>query len=223
LKTSGLVLDAISQVGGAIPGAVIHDHSRMKNNGTFVGGLTWAQLPSGLWVAGFNMGDYIVVPHHVSLNFVKNLSIETWCKFNSFPAPGDLRYVLDKGNLGASTGWMCLIDGVNPYYSFLIGNGVAAPSVTSAVLVINTWYHFVATFEGRYSRMYQNGVLTDTTDFGVYITIANIASNLLIGCETAMGGEFLRGYLGMLKVYTYEFTPAQVRARFTATRRLFNV
>jgi hypothetical protein len=199
------------------PATTLLDKSRYKNNGAITGA-TWTKKPNSIWNLYFDGNDYVKVPHNDCFNFVNKCSFSFWANFSSFPAPGNLRYVFDKGNLGASTGWMILIDGVNPYVSLLIGDGVSAPAAHSNVLVAGVWNHFVGTFEGRYEKMYQNGAWVHTMDFGAYITIANIATDLYIGCESAPG-EYMIGYLESSRIWNIELSADDVLRLYTKERK----
>lgn len=226
MKSKNIVLQPRRYKGSVTPPLSLEDTSPFGNNGAFGAGIaapTWTRLPSGLWVLSFDGANtQIQVTNAPSLNFISKCSIEFWAKFNSFPAPGGLEYVFDKGLLGASTGWMVLVDGVNPYVSLLIGNGVAAPAAHSSVLTTGVWNHFIGTFEGRYEKMYQNGVLIHTMDFGVYITIVNVVDNLFIGCESAPG-EYADMFFSPTCIYNCDLTPAQVYSRFQKDRSWFGV
>ena len=123
MSSKGLVFESSRITGSVPPPAALRDRSRYHNDGVFgaaAAAPSWVLSPGGVWVNGYDGGDYITVAHSPSLNFISTCSFSFWANFASFPAPGGLRYVLDKGNLGASTGYMILLDGVNPYVSLLI-------------------------------------------------------------------------------------------------------
>jgi hypothetical protein len=166
----------------------------------------------------------VVIPHNATLNIssATGFGLEFWLNVTAFPAPGVLHYVIDKGNLAATTGWVAIIDGVNPFLQFAVGDGVSMPSTWSNVLRVNEWNHFFWTFDGRYSRCYQNGALTRNTDHGVTITVVDVVHDLYMGCRDDLT-LFLNGYVDKPNMYQYVPTASYVLTQFESSRRLYAV
>jgi hypothetical protein len=97
-----------------------------------------------------------------------------------------------------------------------IGNaGWTVPQVCA----FNAWHHVIAVFNGQV-EMYLDAVAA-----GVFSAFAGTFAPAVL--SPLRGGEqfgtYLSGYLSKPNMFHYALSTAQVRARFQATRGLFNV
>lgn len=230
-KYSGLVLNVARQRGGAEPGVVtLLDHSRYGNDGAMTD-ITWAQLPSGLWVPNFN-GTSSIVNCGNAANLA-NLPALTAIAWINPPTAGEntLGHIVHKAvGVGPTAGWVFMLLGVGGAIRFKVNfvtQDLRKVSV-AATIVFSSWQQVAVTWGGSDnhagSHIYRNGaeVIYDASLNGVGARVDDVASNLNIGNDSTSVRTF-DGFIGMVQIYNYALTPAQVRSRYSATRRLFGV
>ncbi len=215
-KSTGLVLDVASQVGGPQPGTVtLLDKSRFKNNGTMTN-VTWTRLPSGLWVMNFNGATSKVDCGSNSSLKTQNLSISLWVRMNDFVG---VQYIL--GNCQRNV----IVNGFGLTFngtSLQLGVCDAAASDFLARVVPsgNRFYHFsvtVGTVLVIYVDGWASGVSAARTKTMVF------PNNLFIGYAPAGTAYQLDGQIGLAKIYNYALTPAQIRNIYARERGYFGV
>lgn len=231
MKTTGIVLDVARQSGGAMPGIVtLHDHSRFGNDGAMTD-ITWTQLPSGLWVPVFN-GATSYSNHGTDNSLIQispRITVLAWVKgavsgvtrsvaskFEDFDRNWDLGSLADSNVLSGfisddgAVGAHC-----KSYYS-------------SIVVWDNTWHQVGMVFDAGTFELVIDGAFdpspTKTLD-GATATIHHGTTATCIGCALFGGvpSWYFDGNIALVRIYTYALTPAQIRSRYTATRRLFGV
>ncbi|MAH44705.1 hypothetical protein CMI37_02700 [Candidatus Pacearchaeota archaeon] len=227
------VLDIASQVGGSSPGAgTITDKTRFDNNLTITG-MTWTQLPTGLWVMEFDgTNDYAI---KLNPSFAKDLrgTISLWLK----PANGTSDILCyskaSTGNVdefrfqragGSGVEYFRLHAQVNyaTIYTLDTGAGTA---------VDGTWYNFVITSNGSATLFYLAGASTPITVtagvangtwFGDFVTDANQLTIGALARSNSYISDF-EGQIALVRLFSYAITPAQVRAHYHSQKWLFGV
>jgi hypothetical protein len=97
-----------------------------------------------------------------------------------------------------------------------VGASYQIPTADVSGFADYSYHHLVTTFDGRYTRLYVDGVLTDTEDLG---TSGNVIgydadNSILIGAEatgtTGAAGQYWRGKVGLTRIWNRALTDAQV-------------
>lgn len=205
-KATGIVLDVARQRGGATPSTVtLHDHSRFGNDGVWTD-CSYTQLPSGLWVPVFG---HTVVAVCGSVLTSGDWTFSAWA--NSIIQDLTVHHISSfSGANGVYFG------GLTAPYENQWGFCDGVYRVADSTVISGAWYHFCVTKTGTTYAFYLNGVYDGG---GVYNAI--YPSSLRIGDRN--GIYYFNGYISHVKLNSYALTPAQIRAKFTATRRLFGV
>lgn len=108
------------------------------------------------------------------------------------------------------------------FYSYIFAGGrYLTPSVS--VSNLTGWQHFVTTFDGRYARLYMNGVLVDTKDYGSSNTTMSYASNsILIGAEASAGtspeGDYWQGKISNTLIYNRALSDSEILTNYNSTK-----
>lgn len=214
--TRGLVLDVANQLGGAMPSVVtLHDFSRFGNHGTMTN-VTWIQLPTGLWVMEFDGTADVNCGNDASLEIAGDITIELWAQLITSNA----NVVLLCKGLHATDGWY-IQQGANERYSCWWEGPIVRQGCTSLdnLLVIGEWVHVVVRRVGTQGWVFRNGVdFTNTS--GVIVDPVSSTRNLYIGSYDG-GIQNHNSFITAVRIYSYAFTPAQIRARYHSTRWLF--
>lgn len=161
---------------------------------------------------------------HLSSNMVTgadlqgNITIEMWARFNTLPSSGEGGYMM----LYTSGSKYIMVQNVNgasnnPKLQFAFGSGYAGPTLTSASITTNTWYHIAAVRNNGTWKGYWNGV-----DMGAVVndsgwsdssnqSIEPFGSSIGWGKFTDSRGSW-NGYMDEIRVskvarYTSNFTP----------------
>ncbi|MBI5046216.1 PQQ-binding-like beta-propeller repeat protein, partial [Candidatus Micrarchaeota archaeon] len=162
----------------------IVDVSQYANNGTPTGA-TWTS--NGKYNGAYNFsgsGQYISVPDASSLDPASAISIGFWIRVPT-AVGNDNAGIIHKGSFSDDQGrYAVLFNSVDPTVRFRLNNAdgqVIAPSP----LIIDTWYYYVADYDGATMRLYENGnevaaqaystpISTDTEDLhlGCYFSTA---------------------------------------------------
>ena len=219
-KTTGIVLDVARQRGGATPSIVtLHDFSRFGNDGAMTN-VTWVQLPSDLWVMYLN-GTSSVINCGSDASFNMNMSdftLEFW--INTLESAAD-QYIFDRP---ASAWYLTILIPGRPYMKLQdhLANRVDVAFGAAYPVNDGVWHHVVIEVDraNNLAIGYKDTVLAMNT--GIAAVTGNLfyTGNFTIGRAAA---TVMEGYLSLIRIYNYALTPAQVRSKFTATRRLFGV
>ncbi len=160
-------------------GKLIRDKSRCKNDGTIYGA-KWVQGKFGKVLSFDGADDYVDCGNNESLDITNAITIEARIK----PEKVSEARIVRKSPASSSTkSYMLLLDSVNRLWFFIYDNtatGYHEVKSTTA-LEIGRWYHIVGTFDGRYMKVYVNGVLEKTIDIGEIATIESNTDPVTIG------------------------------------------
>ena len=78
------------------------------------------------------------------------------------------------------------------------------------------WHHLLATFDGKYLKLYIDDKLVDTNDTGVVGTLGHANVPLMIGAEptgsSPTAGKYFLGALDDLRIYDRALSEAEVSA-----------
>ncbi len=223
-KYSGCVLDVARQRGGATPSIVtLDDLSRYKNDGAMTD-VSWVQLPSGLWVMSFDGTDCrVVCPNTITIG-TSDFTIEVWARCTQLPTVAvSNQGLITADGVGAGLTVFYYVESNNRFRVHM--NGTGRSGTLTAALDLNAWVLYTTTFDrSGNATLYKSATLYDTIDISAEVAVSLTAPTPTLGdVGWAVGvGEFF-GDMALARIYKYLLTPAQIRARYSATRRLFGV
>ncbi len=212
-KSTGLVLAEKPSIG--IAPTRLYDQSRYANHGTHTG-ITMVQLPSELWVNGSAGFDKITISDAASIQFPMSFAYMIWLNITDFTIRNELFVKAGSGN-----------------YSFVETNGIpkvvvksgAAEKTTDAgsALTTSTWQLFTYVFNATtgHGFIYYDAIEKANTNLGVN-SLDTGAGDLTIG-NLATGTRPIVGSYGLVKLFNYPLTPAQIRAIYQKERHWFGV
>lgn len=109
--------------------------------------------------------DYITIPITATETLIENFSFAFWVNFISF----NTSYQTVVAATGSSASWAQEIfcfqrSGTSSNFLFELSNGSSSTTTSCLIgpLEINTWYHFVCTYDTGKMSVYQNGELVKT-------------------------------------------------------------
>jgi len=227
-KSSGTVLDVARQRGGAQPGVVsLLDRSRFGNDGAMTN-VTWTQLPTGLWVMGFNGATSTVdCGHSESLRLTSEVTMMAWVLFTDFSGHCPVIFMESGGQLGYCMGAQQTTGNIFVIWADNTGGHLWGPAIP---MPAGIWVFLAVTIRSGMQIVYVNGVNAGNLVVA-YATLAPANHDLGIGVTSNLidaggGGDFsghMNGQIVLDRVKGYALTPAQIRSKFAATRRLFGV
>lgn len=185
------------------------DYSSHGNNITLEGSVTWNE--SGKSGGAYDLDGltgYINVSHSSSINLSTNLTLSIWVNFGGAP---DFQVLLSKGGFyigyGIEQGF-----GPNAGKLFFIHEGGTGRTEATFTPELETWYHYVATFDSsaasNNANIYVNGILLASGDDTTPITTNT--DDLLIGHDIQYGAYRLNGSFDNVVIYDYALTSEQI-------------
>lgn len=163
--------------------------------------------------------DYIDTNNTFKFNQSEQFSVEVWLKIlDHSDRPAAAAGIIGKGHYYDNQ-WDVWLYNNNSIYFETSGNptrqGLAYMS--SPVLTLNTWHHYVATYNNGAKSVYLNGVLVGTQTYTGPGDFSN-ANNVLIGRRFGDSSRSLRGSVSVAKIYNRALSAAEVQQNFNATR-----
>jgi hypothetical protein len=113
------------------------------------------------------------------------------------------------------------------FYSYIYAGGkYLVPS--ASVSNFNGWHHFVTTFDGRYAKLYIDGSLANTDDYGSTNKTMTYASNsIILGAEAGAGtspeGYYWQGKIATTAIYNRALSDAEISQNFSNTKVRFTL
>jgi hypothetical protein len=98
-----------------------------------------------------------------------------------------------------------------------VSGDVACPD--SATHALNTWYHFVGTYDGSNMRFYRNGVFTNS--IAGTGTLGGSGTNMVVGSYS--GAYFSQGQIPVVKVYNRTLSATEIQQNFNALRNRYGI
>lgn len=186
------------------------------SNGTITAG-TWAGSPvsfgaNAVTLDGVN--DYISLGSSPALKVATNLTYEMWVRSSNWVVPSQQQI----SSCFQTGGYGFTLDGgtLNFYLMPSSTSTYVGVSIPQSSLTANTWYHIAGTFDGRYIRMYLNGVLAGTNDLGTTRTIRYTYPNnlLLLGAEATdaggTDGQYFNGSIDDVRIWNVVRTQSDI-------------
>jgi len=150
-----------------------------------------------------------------ALTGTSNVTVESWVNLSGY---GSSSYgvITHKG-----FPWAFLME--NPSnrmqirFSLSVSGDVACSD--SSTHALNTWYHFVGTYDGSNMRFYRNGVLTNTVAGSG--TIGGGGANMVVGSYG--GAYFSQGQIPIVKVYNRTLSAGEINQNFNTLRSRYGI
>lgn len=101
-------------------------------------------------------------------------------------------------------------------------NGAYATINIPVASISNGWHQFICTYDGRYTRIYMDGIQqADFNDAGAVYPISYIANDLIVGAEAGttgpIGSEYFTGKADGIRIYNGALSPAAVSSLYLTT------
>jgi len=218
--TDGLVLrlDAANIKSYEGTGAVFKDLTSNLSDFTLVGSPTFNS--NGFFT--FNgTSQYASRVNTSSLKPTNAISIEQWLNADSWNAGT------------SSTNYKCALSCTQgggyshniwsgSFYSYIYAGGkylIPSASVSS----LSGWHHFITTFDGQYAKLYIDGSLANTDDYGSANNTMTYASNsIFIGAEAGAGtspeGYYWQGKISSTSIYNKALSNAEVAQNYNNSK-----
>jgi hypothetical protein len=146
-----------------------------------------------------------------ALTGTSNVTVEAWVNLSGYGSTSGYGVITHKG-----FPWAFLME--NPSNTmrirFSLSSSGDVSCSDSATHALNTWYHFVGTYDGSNMRFYRNGILTNTVAGSG--TIGGGGQNMIVGSYS--GAYFSQGQIPNVKVYNRTLSAAEVQQNFNALR-----
>ncbi len=169
------------------------------NNGTIVGGVTFAPGMVGQAFSLDGATGYVEVPTSPSLNITAQITIAAWVNPSALGGR-----VVDKITAGGSDGY--LLDTFGSRIRLII-DGQGLSGTTS--LPTGAWSHIAGVYDGAQMRVYLNGALDGTLNTSV--AIPTNALTLRIGAASDGSSRFT-GLIDEAEVFSRALSQAEVQA-----------
>ena len=175
-------------------------------NGTLVNGATYG---TGIINQGFSfdgVNDYVDLPDN-TFDYLSDFSISGWFNTNSLSGDKSIYNVQN----GSAEAVRIMTSGDK--LTFRIINSFVSYSVNSiTTLSINTWYHFVATFEqGVGKKLYINGVLDNSDSVTNVPSTASTLYKAIGAYKLPSTGHYFNGIIDEIAEFNGTLlTPTQV-------------
>ncbi len=163
----------------------------------------------------FNGSNYVSIPNSTTLELRNAISIAAWVN----PAISTTSTQL--AIAGKSSEAILALSYGQSRFTVWAGAGGYSQAMGGTVLPANMWYHIVGTFDGSQIKIYENGVLKNTTSYSA--SIADTTNAPYIG--TAGGYQFFSGPIDDVRIYNRALSAYEVGQLYNSNifRRYFYV
>lgn len=144
------------------------------------------------------------------------ISQEIWVRPDALPGAG----VHPVANYIPGGGLIQVQDSVGGRrFEWFVGGGPQCVGLLSGAIVVGTTYHVVGTYDGRYGKLYINGVLQDTQDWGVR-ALAPFGNSVYIGWDgsSVAPNGWWNGGVDEPAVYNYALSAATILDHYNTGR-----
>ncbi len=218
-----LVLDAANQKSYPGSGTTWSDLSGNGNNGILINGPTFDSGNLGSIVFD-GVNDYVDTGQKFNFDQSSQFSAEFWINFishsdKSVAAAG----IVGKGHY-YNNNWSIWLYNDHRIFFETTGNptrqGLVYLSTNS--LALNTWHHYVATYNNGLKSAYVNGILIGTQSYTGPGNFTN-NNNVLIGRRPGDSSRSLRGNISSVKLYNRALSASEVQQNYNATRGRYGI
>lgn len=202
------------------------DLAGTANNFTLFNTPTWNS--AGYFDFDNASNEYAAITHTSTLKPTAALTVEQWLNADDWTAGTPVSYFTSlsctQGGGYAHYIWSSTF--VSYVYAANLSNYLKP---TANVSALTGWHHFTTTFDGRYARLYVDGVLTDTKDAGASTTISYDPDNdICIGAEagtlsTPAAGLYWNGKIATTAIYNRALSASEIVKNFDGDKARFGL
>ncbi|NDC96411.1 LamG domain-containing protein [bacterium] len=163
--------------------------------------------------------NYMDCGNHSSIASISgstSVTVEAWVNLSGYGSTNGYGVITHKGYP-----WAWLME--NPsntmrirFYLSSSGDVSCSDSLTHQ---LNTWYHFVGTYDGSYMRFYRNGKLTNSVAGSG--TLGGSGINMVVGSYS--GSYYSQGLIPSIKIYNTTLSDQEILQNFNAQRGLYGI
>ncbi len=189
------------------PGEGNADDVAGANNGTLVGGVSFAPGVVGQAFSFDGSSGYVTIPDSASLDiFVSSLTIEAWIKVNQLGANSDWVGIVTKGN----SSWRLQGTAGADTVTFSV-SGVSPSGDLTGSWNVNDgqWHHVAGVYDGTNMFLYVDGEL-DVTQPATG-TIAQNSYPMCIGENAEAPGHLWNGLIDEVSIYNRALTASEIQ------------
>ena len=190
-------------------GTMVTDYSSFGNTGT-VNGATWT--PLGRFAGALNydgISNWVTVNDSDSLDLSTGMTLEAWV-YPTAPTGTWATVLLKEAPPGANLAYHLQSDPTNRPISFITTDISGLQGVTGPdPLVLNTWTHLAATYDGATLSLYVNGVFVATQP--ITGTILPSIGPLRIG-GNSIWGEYFAGTIDNVRIYNRALSQTEIQS-----------
>jgi len=162
----------------------------------------------------------------------KNLTLDAWIYITSYSGR-TRQYIIDMRGNGSDSApniyllldYMSGTDVIR--WTFLGGGGgseLVAPSIS---MTLNTWHHICAVRDNSSARIYQDGTLISTSDYGNQSTgDCTLNQGFRIGTYSGAGAGaeyYMNGKMGGARAYARALSPQEVQQNYQALKHRYGL
>jgi len=227
IVTNGLVLylDAANYQSYVSGSTTWRDLSSSNLSGSLINGPTFNSGNAGSIVFD-GTNDYTMIPY-TSLLTPTLLSCNVWAYSNNWSSNTGNQKIFSKTQVGGYALGCAVFTGNSlEFIMYIDGNYRYATYPLSSIGV--GWNNFQGTFDGRYVKLYINGVLVNTYDNTSTSIIAySDSNNFIVAAEPGSGasidGNYFNGRIATTQIYNRALTASEVLQNYNATKRRFGL
>lgn len=196
----------------------VSDASGFRNHSLELGSSTAPQWTESSILGGgcykFNGTSHIAIGNKCKPTDA--ITISTWVYKDNWNTTVSERVI----SCTEAGGWQIGINDASGSLSFQLYTSLKSYLSSVPVVKLSTisagWHHVVGTFDGRYAKLYLDGVLKATSDVGQVVSIAYHATNgVFIGAEsgtseTSNAGSCIDGCIDDVRIYSTAITAEDV-------------
>ncbi len=217
ITTDGLVmsLDAGYTLSYLRSGSTWYDSSFSGYNATLINSPTFSLSAGGILTFSATSSNYATIPDFG--NFSNGFTLEAWVYFNSIPTSNTYPAIITNAFSGGSyvgyslgvmnTPWDGKITGGFYNGTWKISSGFA-PSV-------NTWYHFVTTYDNTNVKLYKDGVLYSQNNVGSSSISSGLGGYIAKRWDTS---DYIDGSIPIVRVYNRALTDSEITINYNSTK-----
>ena len=231
IVTSGLVLHLDAANPKSYPGTGTTWYDRagnlnggVVNNGTLVNGPSFSSMNVGgiiltnaIGASGSNVTQRVIVPNNSSIQFTTGMSADIWFYCNGSTQPSTLPRLFEKSDF-----YVLIFQSLPSNVSFNVASVAGGRSISSinSLITNTTKINVITTYDGQLSKIYINGVLNNTTNWGSISPISPTSTDLSIGDNFGWNRTF-NGTIYSTKLYNRALSAAEVLQNYNALKSRF--